>query len=347
MSMNRDIKDYRRLVGFVRPHIWVLFLSFLSMIAYSILNGLSPTALIPMVDNIISGSKISIPAHVHAPLFVTDLVDKINGLPAKRLMIIILLGALIYFFLRNIFDFLQKYLMNDVSQRVVRDVKDAVYKKLLSLSMYFYSRNPTAKLMSRITYDASILRDSISTGLLDLILRPIEIISHLAVVIGIVYFFGIPIKFIFTSIILFPCILLPALIVSRRLRKITTVSQERMGDINTTLFEIITGMRIVKAFSMQNYEYNKFKNQNSSFYKLAMKAVKRINVISPINEFTSAIYLVVIVYLAYRQIDAGTLSMGGFCGFFNFYPSYDPSGEAPEQGIRYHPAVLGCGNQSF
>ncbi len=315
--MKQDIRDYKRLIGFVKPHLGVLALAFIFMLIYSVLNGLSPTALIPVVDNIMRGSEITIPPHVTAPIFITVLIDRINALPTMRLVTILLVGALIYFLLRNIFDFFHVYLMSDVSQRVVKDIKDAIYEKLLGLSMYFYSKNPTAKLMSRITYDASIVRDSISTGLLDLILRPLEIISHFTVVVCVVIFFGIPLRFIFTSIILFPCILLPAVIISRRLRKITTETQEKMGDINMTLFEIITGMRIVKAFSMQKYEYNKFKNQNIGFYKLAMKAVKRINAISPINEFTSAVYFVTVMYLAYRQITAGTLSWGSFIVFLS------------------------------
>ncbi|MGB2706069.1 MAG: ABC transporter ATP-binding protein [Candidatus Omnitrophota bacterium] len=314
-TMKQDIRDYKRLIGFVRPHIWVLFLAFLSMLVYSVVNSISPTALIPVVDNLIRGSQITIPPHVKAPLFITNLVEAINTLPQMRLVVILLIGALVYFLLRNFFDFLQVYLMNDLSQRVVRDVKDTIYKKLLSLSMQFYGKHPTAKLMTRITYDATIVRDSISTGLLDLILRPVEILCHLVVVVCVVLFFGISLKFIFTSLILFPCILLPAVIISKRIRKITTKSQEKMGDINMILFEIITGMPIVKAFSMQKYEYEKFKNQNMGFYKLAMKAVKRINIISPINEFTSAIYLVVILYLAYTQINAGTLSWGAFAVF--------------------------------
>jgi len=313
--MKQDAKDYKRLLGFARPHMWVLVMAFLAMIAYSILNSISPTALIPVVDNLIRGSKITIPPHVNTPLFVTTLVDRINALPQTRLVVMLLVAALLYFLLRNMFDFMQVYLMNDVSQRVVRDVKDVIYKKLLSLSMQFYSKHPTAKLMTRITYDASIIRDSISTGLLDLILRPVEILSHLVVVVCVVLFFGISLRFIFTSLILFPCILLPAIVISKRIRQITRRSQEKMGDINMILFEIITGMPIVKAFSMQKYEYEKFKNQNKSFYKLAMKAVKRINVISPINEFTSAIYMVVVLYLAYSQISAGTLSWGAFAVF--------------------------------
>jgi len=313
--MNKDIRDYKRLLGFIKPHVGVLFVAFLCMLVYSFINGVSPTILIPILDNIISGSGITIPDHVSVPFFVTNLVNTINNMPQMRLVIMLLIMALIYFFVRNLFNFFQVYLMNDVSQRIVKDIKDSIYRKLLSLSMCFYGKHPTAKLMARITYDATIVRDSISTGLLDLILRPLEIISYFTVAICVVFIFGIPLSFIFTSIILFPCILLPAVIISKKLRKITTISQEKMGDINTILFEIITGMRIVKAFSMQRYEYNKFRDQNKGFYKLAMKAVKRINIISPINEFTSAIYLVVVLYLAYKQILAGTLTWGSFAGF--------------------------------
>ena len=313
--MKKDIQDYGRLLRFIKPHMAVLFTAFICMLVYSIVNGISPTALIPVLDNIVSGSQVTIPSHVQVPGFIVALVDGINSLPQMKLVIILLIGALLYFFIRNLFNFLQIYLMNDLSQRIVKDIKDIVYKKLLSLSMRFYSNNPTAKLMARITYDATIVRDSISTGLLDLIQRPLEIICYFVVAIGVVLIFGIPISFILTSIILFPCILLPAVFISKKLRKITTRSQEKMGDINTILFEIITGMRIVKAFSMQKYEHEKFKEQNNVFYKLAMKIVKRINIISPINEFTSSIYLVVVLYLAYVQIQAGNLTWGTFAGF--------------------------------
>ena len=318
-DIRKDIKDYKRLLKFVGPHIWVMVMAFLCMIVYSVLNGLSPIALIPVIDNIISGKPIAINPSPHLPpvltVFIQDFVTRINAVPTMKLMTIILIGSLVYFLLRNLFDFMQVYLMNNVSQRVIRDVKDVLYRKLLSLSMSFYGKNPTAKLMSRITYDAAVIRDAISMGLLDLILRPLEIVSHLIVVIGIVLFYDIPIKFLLTSMILFPCILLPAYVISKRLRQIATRMQEKVGDINTILFEIMTGIRIVKAFSMQEYEYNKFKKQNMDFYKLEMKSVKRVNSISPINEFTSALYLVAVLYLAGTQIIDGTIPSGAFIVF--------------------------------
>lgn len=322
MFTKKDVRDYKRLVGFIRPHVLVLFMAFLSMMAYSVLNGISPTAIIPVVDKVIGGGDITITPSAQMPNFLIPILDqvnmligKINSLPAMRFIVILLFIGLVYFILRNIFDFMQVYLMNKVSEKVVRDIKDAIYKKMLSLSMSFYGKNATAKLMSRITYDATIVRNSISTGLLDLILRPLEILSHAVVVILIVLFVGIPIKFLITTVLLFPCILLPAVIVSKRLRKITTRTQEKIGDINTVLFEIITGIRIVKAFSMQEYEYQKFKAENQIFYKLAMKVVKRINIISPINEVTSSIYITIVIYLASREVTAGSLSWGAFFAF--------------------------------
>ncbi len=312
----QDIRDYKRLAGFVIPHLRVLLLSSVCMIIYSVINGISPLGLIPVIDNILGGSKITLPAYIDPPFFIQAGIDWINSMPGQTLFIGLLLGFLVYYLFRNLLDFLQVYLMNDVSERVVRDIKDAIYKKFLSLSMQFYSKHSTAKLMARVTYDATIVRDSISTGLLDLILRPLEIVCHFVVAVSVVIFFGIPVGFILTSVLLFPCILLPAIMISKRLRKITTKSQEKMGDINTTLFEIITGMPIVKAFSMQKYEYEKFKNQNKGFYKLAMKAVKRVNIISPINEFTSAIYFVIVAYVAYRYTVTTNVSFGSFTVFF-------------------------------
>jgi len=317
--MNQDIRDYGRLLGFVKPHLWVLAIAAVCMLIYSVLNGVSPVALIPVIDNIVSGKDIQINPHKYVPIAVTDFLnvvtDKINSVPPMKLLTTLLIGALVYFFLRNLFDFMQQYLMNDVSQRVIRDVKDKIYAKLLSLPMSFYGKQPTARLMSRITYDAAVIRDSISTGLMDIMLRPLEVVCHLSVVIAVVMIYGIPMKFLLTSIVLFPCILLPAAIIAKRLRQITTRAQEKMGDINTILFEIITGIRIVKAFSMQEYERKKFLAQNEVFYKLEMKTAKRMNIISPINEFTSTIYLVIVLYLAGKQIIDGTIPFGAFAAF--------------------------------
>ncbi|MDD4203300.1 MAG: ABC transporter ATP-binding protein, partial [Candidatus Omnitrophica bacterium] len=310
-----DAKDYKRLLGFLRPHWKLLLIAFLVMIGYSVLNGASPMAVIPFVDNIVSGNKIVLNDNPHIPQFLLSLVDVINSMPQMQLFKAILLFFFIAYTLTNVFTFFQNFLMFKLGEKVIRDIKDALYKKMLSLSMSFYSKNPTATLMSRITYDTNIIRESMTTGLLDLILRPLEIICLTFFMISIVMFTKVPVKFILTSAVLFPCILLPAMLLGKQLRKLSKRSQEKMGGINTILFEIMTGIRIVKAFSMQDYEYNKFKEQNQLFYKIQVKTAKKDQIISPLNEITSSLYLVLVLLLASGQMFNGTLSFGAVSAF--------------------------------
>ena len=99
--MKRDIQDYKRLLWFVKPHIWVLIRASVCMLMFSVLNGISITVVIPLFDNIISGKGITIPPHVTPPLFITNLVEKINSIPVMHLITMLLVGMIIYFFLRK------------------------------------------------------------------------------------------------------------------------------------------------------------------------------------------------------------------------------------------------------
>src|SRR3989338_2766922 len=151
------MSEYRRLIRFVFPHIWVLAAAGICMTISSAFSGVSMGMIIPLVDNIIRGKKIACASGVYTPPFILNLIAKINAMQTIELLKSMIILVMSLWLLKNLFEFLQTYLMNDVSQRVVRDVKGIIYKKLLTLSMDFYSKNPTGKLMSRITYDASII----------------------------------------------------------------------------------------------------------------------------------------------------------------------------------------------
>jgi subfamily B ATP-binding cassette protein MsbA len=219
------------------------------------------------------------------------------------------------FFLKGIFEFFQTYFMSDVSQRVIRDVKNSIYQKLQSLSMDFFTKKPTGELMSRITYDAAVIRDAISSGVADTFYQPIQIIVYSAVVVGCKIFFGIPWKLIFISLILFPLVVYPVVRIGKRLRKISRYSQEKIGDINNLLLETITGIKLVKSFCMENYELDRFKEQNQGFYKLNMKSIKRMKIVSPLTETMIVACSVVIMLVVGKSIISGTLSTGAFGAF--------------------------------
>ncbi len=306
---------YRRLIRFVFPHTWVLVLAGVCMVLSSAFNGISISMIIPLVDNIIRGRKIAFAAGMRVPALLNAVVDTINSMPPAQLLNTMMAVVIVLWLLKNLFEFLQTYFMNDVSQRVIRDVKDIIYRKLLALSLDFYSTHSTGKLMSRITYDAAVIRDAISTGLTDLIYQPVQFIFYAAILIGVKIYFSISWVLVFASLVLFPLVIYPVVMIGKRLKSISRRSQEQMADIAMTLHETISGIRVVKAFSMEDYEAEKFKKQNMQFYRLAMKSVKRMTVVSPITEFVGIICIALVLWIAASQILSGELSCGVFVTF--------------------------------
>ncbi len=312
------MKDYLRLLRFLIPHLWVFVTAVAFMFLFGVFEKTSLWAALPFVDNILAGKEIVIPSQHYVPQFLIVLVDRINVLAGQsRLMLFYwIVGVLgILLFLREATSFFMNYFMRDLGERVIRDIKARIYDKFLTLSLDFYSKNPTGKLISRITYDAVLIRDSITSGLTDLFDQPIQLIIGLCVVAGVKLWFNISWLLIILSMCVLPAILYPVKRLGKRLKKLSKQSQEKMGDINETLYETISGIRIVKAFSMEPYESRRFDRDNQQFYKLSMKTVKRMEIISPMSECAIIVCTGLVILVAGRGIISGTLSAGAFTVF--------------------------------
>lgn len=309
------MNHYRRLIKFVMPHAWLLALAGLCMVASSAFSGFSIGMIIPLVDNILANKKIVIPHSAALPQVIKNMIEAINSMSATTLLNRMTIIVIILWLLKNFFEFCQTYLMNDVSQRVIKDVKNTVYKKLLTLSLDYYSKNPTGKLMSRITYDASIIRDAISTGVTDLLYQPVQLLVYISILLVVKVYFSISWLLILISISLFLLVIYPVVKIGKRLKTISRQSQEKVADMTTTLHETISGVRVVKAFSMEDYEAKKFEDQNQNFYRLTMKSVKRMTIVSPITEFVGIFCVATILWIAGKEILSGALSAGAFITF--------------------------------
>ncbi|MDP8293193.1 MAG: ABC transporter ATP-binding protein, partial [Candidatus Orphnella occulta] len=185
-----------------------------------------------------------------------------------------------------------------------------LYEKLLNLSMNFYSHSRTGTLVSRITYDTTIIQDAVSEGLTDLIWQSSQFIFSLGMVICIAAFFQINVMFIFIALVVTPLIVVPLVQIGKRLRQISKKSQESMAGINNILYESVSGIRIIKAFCMENYEKQKFEGQNSYFKNMVMKSNKRILAVSPLTELVTMISAMIILWLGGQQVISGAMTMG-------------------------------------
>jgi ATP-binding cassette, subfamily B, bacterial MsbA len=303
------MKNYIRLIGYVKSHLWVLGCAAVFMILSSILQPISLGGFIPFIDKVMIGKDIVVPGE-HVPAFVTNAVSWINSVPRIRLLGMFIIFYIVLFVLRSVFIYLQQFLMREVSQRVVRDMRNLLYEKILKLSMNFYSSSKTGTLVSRITHDTGIIQDATSEGLTDLIWQSLQFIFSLVMVISIAVFFRISLIFIFFALVVMPIIVVPLIHIGKRLRQISKKHQESMAGLHNILYEAVSGIRVVKGFSMEEYEKEKFRQENERLKKMVMKSNKRILVVSPLTELLTMVSAMVILWLGGEQVIMGNMSIG-------------------------------------
>lgn len=301
------MKQYKQLFRFARPHLKILFLAALSMVFGTVFDGARLSAIVPFCDRVLTNKKI-IFSHRLPPL-LDKFIQALNSIEPIKLLYIIIISVPLLILVRGIFEYLQGYYMNSVSQRVVRDVRNKIYEKLQLLSLDYYTQKRTGELVSRITYDVRMIENAVSYGLTDLIFQSLQIAMFIFLI-----FFIHPVMALI-SLVMVPAIGIPMANVGRVLRKLSKRTQEKMADINSLLYETISGARIVKAFSMEKYELERSTLQNRDFYKLTMKAVKRMLLLSPLTDFVGALAAVIILSYGGKLVINGKLSFGVF-GFF-------------------------------
>ncbi|MDD3987639.1 MAG: ABC transporter ATP-binding protein [Candidatus Omnitrophica bacterium] len=298
------MRDYFKLLKFVRPYLGLFFLASVCMGFSAVFDGVSLAMMVPLADKVLTNKKIVIPAKL--PDFLSNLIDKINSIPAEELLGYMAVVIILLFIIKGLFGFLQSYFMSDIGQRIVRDIKARLYAKFQNLSLDYFTHKRGGEMISRITNDARVVENAVSYGSSDLVYQGLQVII----------FFSITL-FIYPKFVIF---ILPPLAIlgytisraGKKLRKLSRSSQEKAADINSVLHETIIGARIVKAFNMEDYEVKKFNKINNDSYRLSMKSIKRTLLLSPATEILGCLAGITVFYLGGREVIAGKISFGVF-----------------------------------
>jgi subfamily B ATP-binding cassette protein MsbA len=298
------MKDYLKLLKFVRPYLGLLSLATVCMGFSAIFDGVSLAMLVPLTDKVLTNKQIIIPTKL--PLFLSNFVDKVNALPPTTLLNYMAVAILALFLFKGFFGFFQSYLMSDLGQRVVRDIKAKLYAKIQTLSLEYFTHKRGGELMSRITNDVKIVENAVSYGTTDIVYQGLQVVIFTCLT------FFIYFKMALLTFVLLPVIAFPIVKVGKALRKLSKRSQENMADTNSILYETIMGTRIVKAFNMEQYEIDRFNRVNNAYYKLSMKSIKRTLLLNPATEFIGSVAGVLVFFWGGREVIAGRLSFGVF-----------------------------------
>jgi ATP-binding cassette, subfamily B, bacterial MsbA len=302
------MKDYRKLFKFARPYYWQLVLAGAFMGVVTVLDVFRLSAIVPVIDRIFSNKPIVFTSGKF-PAFVEAILNKLNSFPPLKVLYLILIVMPVALVARGVFDYLQSYIMSDVGQKVIRDVRNLVYAKLQSLSLDYFTQKRSGELISRITNDVKLIENAVSYALTDLIYQSFQLVCFASLT------FIINWRMALISVFVLPTVAVPMILVGQVLRKLSKRSQEKMADINSLLVETFIGVRIVRAFCAEDKEISKFGRQNQDYYKIAMKSIKRMLLLGNFTELTGVAMALLIVFYGGRQVIQGTLSFGVFALF--------------------------------
>ena len=243
-----------------------------------------------------------------------DLVQSFNNFvfsgDKPEVLVKICFLILAAFLFKNIFGYLQGYFMAFVEYASMKDLRDDAYKHLHKLPIGYFKSERVGNIISRFKNDVNIIQLSISTTFSNLIKEPLTIIVFLGIAISISWQLSL------FAFIIVPIASLIIAWIGNKLKKQTIILQTKLADITSILQETISGVKIVKAFSMEQFENQRFMNETKSYFKLVLKTVRIRNLSSPITEILSVIIGAVIIYYGGILVLVDkTLNASEFLGF--------------------------------
>src|SRR2546422_10088025 len=213
------------------------------------------------------------------------------------------------YLLKGIGSYVSSYLMADVGQRVVTDVRNDLYRHILGQSAGFFAQRTTGQLMSRINNDVGQVQQAVSETVGDLARESLALVGYAALL------FYYDARLAIVCMTSAPLIIYPLIRLGQRVRRTTTRSQEALEKISHLGAEAFTGHRIVKAFSTEAHEANKFTRAGHQLFRTNMKVTAALSSLPPLMELIGGLGMAAALWYGSQQIASGRLTTGQFASF--------------------------------
>jgi len=296
-----------RLLHHVKPYTgrFVAALLFLAMVA--LFTVMLPVVLEPLINELAvnSGGQVSGEAQAFRVAIINFL--GVEGTSLAKLLPFVLLAV---FLGQAIFNFLSLYFMKTLGLKVVRDIRDKLYRNLIYQSVDFLSRAKTGDLTSRISNDIEKIRMAVSENL------QVYIRESLTLVGLIIYIFTRDWRLALVSMIILPLATVPLVMFARRVKKRGIQSQRTVGELSNFLTETVGGNKIVKAYNMEEYEISKFHDLNHRNYQINSRIAMIYSLSAPVMQLIGGIVAFAVFFMGTHRIATGAMDPGKFTAFF-------------------------------
>jgi len=315
------MRQLRRLLRYLAPYSWQFIPSVLLLAGVGFLDAFRVLLVGPVLDRVLNPSTgseniqlFTIP-HTHHTIYLQQLV------PSRfhNAWTIVAFAFVASTVLKGIFDYAGTYLVNYAGYGLITDLRNSLYNSVLRRSAAFFQKHTTGTLVSTIVNDIERVQFAMSSILAEFLQQFFTFLF----IAGVVILLG---KNLAWLLLLFvPFIVFSASKIGRRVRHTTRSGQDKLADIQNILHESITGNRIVKAFSMESWEYARFRGAAQRLFRANLRSVAAAAISSPLMDIFGAIAIVMLLLLGRQQIVHGLMTPGIFVAFIiAVFKLYDP-----------------------
>ncbi|MFA7070591.1 MAG: ABC transporter transmembrane domain-containing protein [Sulfurimonas sp.] len=243
-------------------------------------------------------------AHIMKPLMDDMFISK-----KESMLILIPLMLIGIYVVKSIGRYIQSVATAYIGGSIIAKLRDLLLTKMINLDIAYLHKNRSGEMISRITSDADRIRYFVSNMLPDLLQESLTVIG----LVGYVIYLN-P-KLAFYSLVLLPLTIYPIITISKKLKKYSHRSQEKIADVTSKLTEVFNNTEIIKANESAKFESERFSKLNWQSFKINMKQIYVGEIVSPVMELVGAGGLAAVIFFGGREVYNGTMSVGEFSAF--------------------------------
>jgi ATP-binding cassette, subfamily B, bacterial MsbA len=276
------VNSFFRLLRYAKPYKGRLAWAVLAMVIYAVASALVIYLIRPILD---------------------ELLPNQQGL---RTIAFSLVGL---YFLKGVGSYFSGYLMEDVGQKVVMDVRGQLYGHILVQSASFFGRNAVGQLLSRVSNDVGQMQRAVSETAGDLARETLALVGYAVIL------FYIDPRLALVCLTGAPIVLYPLVRLGQKIRRTARRSQEAQEYMSHVAAETFAAHRIVKAFGAEERETNRFRDALQRLYRTNMRVVRALSLMPPAMELLGGIGMAAALWYGSNEIATGRLTTGDFTTF--------------------------------
>ncbi|HIJ55242.1 MAG TPA: ABC transporter ATP-binding protein [Deltaproteobacteria bacterium] len=354
MGKPYDVKLLRRLFPFTKPYRMLLFGSIVLVVLITLLDLALPYVTKIAIDRYIVPAKYTVSTDAGEQqgekkrFYIVDLEDpeiktvvkkyprlfqtegsvsriefgELNKIESRDLSLLrsndirgIVTAAavfLILIFASFCFNFLQQMIMEYTGQQIMHDLRLSLFQHIQSLSISFFTKNPVGRLVTRVTNDVQNMHE-LFTSVISFVFKDLFLLTGIAAVL-----MSISWRLALVSFAVVPVVLFASFMFAGKARNVFRTLRIKIAEINTTLSETISGMKVIQLFGMETENFKRFKRINHENYMAGMRQIKIFGIFMPFIEFLGVLALAIVILYGGSGVLKESISLGALVAFISY-----------------------------